>query len=238
MREPHHAPPVISPSLGWQGIGRYESTLALRIPLILFSRSVTIRRLLLSFGRHDGFGTLEADLNSGTFLDSAVPRMTAFRTVFVLCLLLVASRAQAQETRTPEPESTTPSAPEIEQAPDAVAEVTEASDVAQDERRMLGRLVLNLVVDETQTRIGRDFYDLFFSIWEFPPGGEQHQTITVQELPVPGVGTRVAVLVDGETAFETQIQPRYDVIEMAAQQAAGFTYRFIQQRSNSQTLYP
>lgn len=168
------------------------------------------------------------------------PGVTALRTVLLLCLLLGASRAQAQEVRTPEPveAEAPPSTPEIEQARDAEVQLTESADVAQVEQQMLTQMVLNLVVDETQTRIGRDFYDLFYSIWEFPPSDGQHQTVTIQELPVPGAGTRVIVMVEGETAFETQIQPRYDVIEMAAQQAAGFTYRFIQQRSNSRALYP
>lgn len=77
------------------------------------------------------------------------------------------------------------------------------------------------VVDETQTRIAGDFYDVFFSNWEAPEGAVNF-TIRIQEQPSPTLGTRVVVLIDDEVLFQLQLQPRYEVIEGLGQQAAAF----------------
>lgn len=84
-----------------------------------------------------------------------------------------------------------------------------------------------LVVDETQTKLGQDFYAGFYSYWQ-PPEGAINYTITVQEQPMPNIGTRVIVSVNDEVAFQTQLQPREDVVDGAARQAVFFTHRFVQ----------
>jgi hypothetical protein len=66
-----------------------------------------------------------------------------------------------------------------------------------------------LVVDETLTRAGRDFYDAFYQRWRWPAGAAGH-TLTIYEQPAPGLGTRLGVRVDGEAVFEASLHPRAD----------------------------
>jgi hypothetical protein len=87
-----------------------------------------------------------------------------------------------------------------------------------------------LVIDETVTKIGRDFFDVFRGAWE-PPDGVVNYTIRIQEQPVPTLGTRVVLLLDDEPLFQLQLEPRYEVIEDLARQAAQFTAQELMQRS-------
>jgi hypothetical protein len=69
-----------------------------------------------------------------------------------------------------------------------------------------------LVVDETLTRAGRDFYDAFFQRWRWPTGAAT-VTLAVHEQPTPGLGSRLSIRVDGEAVFETRLHPRADTME-------------------------
>lgn len=81
-----------------------------------------------------------------------------------------------------------------------------------------------LVVDETQTRIGRAFYDAFYRHWQAPEGVSRF-TISVQEKPLRGQGVLVTVRVNDELAFQTQLQPRSEFDAIAQQAVAYAHYR-------------
>jgi curli production assembly/transport component CsgE len=87
-----------------------------------------------------------------------------------------------------------------------------------------------LVIDETVTKIGRDFYDVFHSEW-VAPEGIYNYTIRIQEYPVPTLGTRVVLLLNDEPLFQLQLEPRYEVVEDLARQAARFTGQELERRS-------
>lgn len=91
------------------------------------------------------------------------------------------------------------------------------------------REIDGLVVDETATKIGRDFYEVFYGAWEAPRGATGF-TIRIQEQPAPGRGTRVILLLDDEQLFQLQLQPRYEVVEELAQQAAAYVRNELQRR--------
>jgi curli production assembly/transport component CsgE len=84
-------------------------------------------------------------------------------------------------------------------------------------------------VDETATKIGRDFYEVFFSAWEAPPGVLSYN-IRIQEMPSLGLGSQVIVHLDGEPLFQLQLQPRYDIVEDLAQRAAVYTRQELERR--------
>jgi curli production assembly/transport component CsgE len=91
------------------------------------------------------------------------------------------------------------------------------------------REIDGLVVDETQTKIGRDFFEVFYAAWE-RPAGAMNYTVRIQEQPSPSLGTRVVVFLDDEVLFQLQLQPRYEVVEELAQQAALYTAREVETR--------
>lgn len=88
-----------------------------------------------------------------------------------------------------------------------------------------------LIVDQTITKIGRDFYDQFFSHWEPPPGNEDF-TIVINERPSRGNNAIVALTVNENELLEFPLQAKFDLIEEAAQQAIEIATGFLQQAQN------
>ena len=93
-----------------------------------------------------------------------------------------------------------------------------------------------LVVDETQSKLGRDFYDAFYGRWRAPDGAFNF-TVVVKEQPMPNLGTRIIVQVNEEVAFQAQLQPRFEVIESMAHQAVAYTAYMLQNRTPLQYGY-
>lgn len=117
----------------------------------------------------------------------------------------------------------------IPEAPDSTA--------TDDPDARIKRLEIDgLVVDETQTRLGRSFYDTFYRVWESPRGAFNF-TVTVQEQPVPNLGTRVTVRVNGEIAFQTQLQPREELVQGAARQAVYYVRHHLENRAETSVTY-
>lgn len=83
-----------------------------------------------------------------------------------------------------------------------------------------------LIVDETITKIGRDFYDVFNRQWE-APNDIHNYTILIQEKPTRSNGAYVVVSVNDEPVFEYNVQPRYDVIEEVATYTVAIVYEYL-----------
>ncbi|WP_426490971.1 CsgE family curli-type amyloid fiber assembly protein [Hymenobacter sp. 102] len=88
-----------------------------------------------------------------------------------------------------------------------------------------------LVVDQTITKIGHDFYDVFYAQWE-PPAGLQDFTIVISERPARGNSAIVAVAVNDAELLEMPLQPKYELIEEAAGQAIEAAYAMLQEQQN------
>ncbi len=73
----------------------------------------------------------------------------------------------------------------------------------------------SLIIDETMTKIGKDFFDLFFANWQEPFGIQEYQ-ITISEKALPRLGTLITVKVNDLQAFRRFLKPRYEEIETAA----------------------
>ncbi|MEL6864392.1 MAG: CsgE family curli-type amyloid fiber assembly protein [Bacteroidota bacterium] len=69
-----------------------------------------------------------------------------------------------------------------------------------------------LIIDETRTKIGRDFYDMFYRGW-IPPANVKDYIVVVKELPSRGRVARVSIFVNEEEVSRRVIQARADMIE-------------------------
>jgi len=98
------------------------------------------------------------------------------------------------------------------------------------------QLSLNMVIDETRSTQGRDFYNIFYRNWQAPEGAMNY-TVYVREQPGRGRGSVVEVRVNDEIAFRAQLQPRYNVIEQTAHQAVRYTQQFMQRVDVSRKIY-
>lgn len=109
---------------------------------------------------------------------------------------------------------------------------TDPSDPASES----AQLSLDMVIDETRSTQGRDFYNIFYRNWQAPEGAMNY-TVYVREQPGRGRGSVVEVRVNDEIAFRSQLQPRYDMIEQTAHQAVRFTRQFMQRVDVSRRIY-
>lgn len=83
-----------------------------------------------------------------------------------------------------------------------------------------------MIVDETTTKAGQDFYFLFYSKWETPIGAENFNVI-ISEKPLPRLGSQIRVLVDDYEVFQQFLQPKYDVIDEMSSAAVDYVKNYL-----------
>lgn len=88
-----------------------------------------------------------------------------------------------------------------------------------------------LILDETRSRMGRNFYDLFYQEWQAPEDASNF-TITISEQPSFGRGTQIAIKIDYEQVYTARLQPRYEYIEAVSKQAIARCKDVIQQQAS------
>ncbi|MGQ7870594.1 CsgE family curli-type amyloid fiber assembly protein [Sunxiuqinia sp. sy24] len=84
-----------------------------------------------------------------------------------------------------------------------------------------------LLVDNTKTKIGRDFYDLFYANWE-PPANAKNYTITILEKPFRLTSTLIVVSINEHVVYQSILQPRQEVVEQLSKQAIAVTFNYLQ----------
>ena len=93
-----------------------------------------------------------------------------------------------------------------------------------------------MIHDDTRSKIGRDFYDIFYANWKSPPDASNY-SIRITEQPAPNLGTVIAVEVNNTVTFRSRLQPRYDFIEEASQYAVRRTYMHLQHNQQQFLIY-
>jgi len=83
-----------------------------------------------------------------------------------------------------------------------------------------------LLVDDTKTKMGKDFYDLFYGSWEAPPGAKNY-TITVSEKPFRLTSTLIVVSINENPVYQAILQPRQDIVEALSWEAIGNTQSYL-----------
>jgi len=96
--------------------------------------------------------------------------------------------------------------------------------------------ISGMVIDETRSKIGRDFYDLFYQNWTAPEEVSGF-TITITEQPAPGLGTIISVKANDTETFKYRLQPRYDFIQQAARYAVRLTYNYLKNNPQDFVIY-
>lgn len=93
-----------------------------------------------------------------------------------------------------------------------------------------------MIHDETHSKVGRDFYDMFYSNWQAPEEATNF-SIRISEQPTPNMGTMVTVKVNDTEVFQNRLQPRYDYIEEAGRFAVRMAYSHLQENQNQFLIY-
>lgn len=98
----------------------------------------------------------------------------------------------------------------------------------EDEGSAVSLELDGLILDETLTKIGHDFYKYFNDHWNAPEGATNY-TIYISEKLMPGMGNLVIVKIDERKVFENRITPRDYVIEQTAKYATNRTKAYLRQ---------
>ena len=96
----------------------------------------------------------------------------------------------------------------------------------QDPALELGGFVL----DETRSKLARDFYALFYQNWQAPEEASNF-TITISEQPSIGIGTQINVKIDYEQVYSARLQPKYEYIEAVSEQAVARCREILRQKA-------
>ncbi|TFH23454.1 MAG: hypothetical protein E4H10_12095 [Bacteroidia bacterium] len=83
-----------------------------------------------------------------------------------------------------------------------------------------------MIFDETITKVGRDFYELFFNSWSNPTQIKDF-SISIQEKPMPGMGTQITVLIDDQEILKQFVRPNQEMIEMLAEYTVGLAGQYL-----------
>jgi len=83
-----------------------------------------------------------------------------------------------------------------------------------------------MIFDETITKVGRDFYEIFFNNWSNPTSITDF-SITIKEMPMPGIGTQITVLMDEIEILKQFIRPNQEMIEMLAEYTVGLASQYL-----------
>jgi len=106
---------------------------------------------------------------------------------------------------------------------------------AESERNMFIEID-GMIHDDTRSKIGRDFYEIFYANWRSPPEASNY-SIRITEQPAPNLGTVIAVEVNNTVTFRSRLQPRYDFIEEASRYAVRRTYMHLQHDQQQFMIY-
>ncbi len=88
-----------------------------------------------------------------------------------------------------------------------------------------------LIIDETRSKIARDFYDLFYKKW-IAPVGAKNFSIYIREEPSRGRGAQVSLTLNEQKIFQNFVPPRYDALENVVNFAIRITRARLKAQAN------
>ncbi len=107
--------------------------------------------------------------------------------------------------------------------------LTSASDTVVDNgaSRTDDNEIDRLIVDETISKAGHDFLELFFARWTWPDLSNGSFMMVVEERPFRGISTQVVISVNDLVVFESFLQARYEYLEYLAETAIEQTTSYL-----------
>lgn len=124
---------------------------------------------------------------------------------------------------------TTKASKQIKEAPEDLKELIKeiTAEKAKKVSRDADLEIDGLLFDETKTKSGRDFYDLFYRDWEAPANAKNF-SIFITEKPYRLTTTQIEIRINETLVFQSFLQPRADIVETLSQQAVARTQLYLQ----------
>lgn len=106
---------------------------------------------------------------------------------------------------------------------------------AADTQRGDGVVLSGIVIEDTKTKPGRDFYTEFFSSYRLN-NINGPKIVTIKEVLTIGNNTKIQVIVENLVIFEFLIRPSNDYIKGMSNQAILRVYRYFQQLKEQKNI--
>jgi curli production assembly/transport component CsgE len=93
-----------------------------------------------------------------------------------------------------------------------------------------------IVIDQTMTRPGKEFYQLFSSGWHDQALSERY-TISVREQPSARFGSQIHIVFGNRRVFQGQLSPNRSQIKMLADAAINIAYKAVTEGEMQRLLF-
>ena len=87
-----------------------------------------------------------------------------------------------------------------------------------------------LIIDQTRSKFGHDFYQTFNNLWEDLPGIKDYNIIMVEDQSDPKSGTWISIEINTVVVFRSLLKPNSDSIEDSVKEAIEFSKEFLYTR--------
>ena len=114
----------------------------------------------------------------------------------------------------------------VKPLPESLKKILEQVVKKPDKSSDLEIEIDGLLVDDTKTKTGKDFYDLFYGSWEAPKDVKNF-TITISEKPFRLSSTLIVVSINDTPVYQSVLQPRQDIVEGLSQDAISTTQSYL-----------
>lgn len=98
----------------------------------------------------------------------------------------------------------------------------------QSEQRDVVLEIDGLIIDETKTKSGKEFYDIFYRDWVAPEGAKNF-SIFIVEKPFRLNQTFIEISINETQVYQSFLQPRYEYIENLAVESIASTQFYLAQ---------
>ena len=152
--------------------------------------------------------------------------MKVIFTTFCIFFLLLEIKAQVEgePSSVKIPNDTVP----VQEAPDALRLLLQK--ITEEETKKLDNEVEleidGLLIDETKTKSGRDFFDFFYQNWEAPPEARNF-FILIKESPFRLSTTMMEVYINETRIIQSFLQPRAEFVESLAAESIATTKMYL-----------
>ncbi|PRY86959.1 CsgE family curli-type amyloid fiber assembly protein [Mongoliibacter ruber] len=117
----------------------------------------------------------------------------------------------------------------FQEAPESLVKMFEdikADEIKKATTRDAAIEIDGLLVEDTKTKIGKDFFDYFYRDWEAPEGASNY-TIFIVEKPFRLNITLIEISINETMVFQSILQPRAEFIEMLAEESINTTAMYL-----------
>lgn len=87
--------------------------------------------------------------------------------------------------------------------------------------------VKGLIIDKTKTKIGRDFYEIFYITLEPVMATDAKFDLVVEEFMDPQFGSRISIYINDNIIYQNFVSSRFDDIEEKVKEASEVVKYFI-----------